>query len=201
MNLTRQRAHLAGFNPAQSPRFRWRQEPIPDGPQVLIQTELGDIELELDAIHAPLTVKNFLRYVHEGYYNDGVFFRTVNMQNQPDDKVKIEVIQARADPSRQTELFPAIPLERTRDSGLRHADGTVSMARLDADTAQDHFFICVGDQPDLDFAGQRNSDGQGFAPFGRVVKGMDVVRNIHISAADGQQLNPPIRIQRAIRQN
>ncbi len=196
-----ERGHLEGFDPAQSPRFRWREEPVPDLPRVLIQTEVGDLELELDAVKAPITVRNFLHYVHEGYYNDGIFFRTVTMLNQPDDTVKIEVVQAQADPARQSDLAPAIPLERTRDTGLTHTDGTISMARLDADTAQDHFFVCVGDQPELDFAGKRQPDGQGFAAFGRVVKGMDVVRKVHASAADGQQLTPPIRIQRAIRQN
>ncbi len=75
------------------------------------------------------------------------------------------------------------------------------MARDAPDSAQDHFFICVGDQPELDFGGKRNPDGQGFAAFGRVIKGMDIVRKIHASPAKGQQLDPPIRIQRAIRRN
>ena len=73
------------------------------------------------------------------------------------------------------------------------------MARDGPDTAQDSFSICIGDQPELDFGGKRNPDGQGFAAFGRVVKGMDVVRQIHTSAANGQQLTPPIRIQGAFR--
>ena len=194
-------AHLTGFDAAHAPHFHWRDEPIPDHPRVLIQTQLGDIELELDATKAPATVKNFLHYVHEGYYNDGIFFRTVTKQNQPDDKVKIEVIQAHADPRRQQELQPPITLERTSETGLRHTDGTVSIVRDAPDSAQDHFFICVGDQPELDFGGKRNPDGQGFAAFGRVIKGMDIVRKIHASPAKGQQLDPPIRIQRAIRRN
>ena len=75
------------------------------------------------------------------------------------------------------------------------------MARMGPDTAQDQFFICVGPQPELDFAGQRNPDGQGFAAFGRVIKGMDVVYKIHAAPADGQQLRSPVRVQRAIRLN
>ena len=84
-------------------------------------------------------------------------------------------------------------------TGGEKDDGTVSMARLGPDTATQSFFICVGDQPELDFGGQRNPDGQGFAAFGQVVEGMDLVRAIHTSAAEGQQLDPPIQIQRAVR--
>jgi cyclophilin family peptidyl-prolyl cis-trans isomerase len=195
------RAHLAGFDPAAAPRFRWREEPVPEAPRVLIQTERGDIEVELDTRRAPVTVTNFLRYVHDGLYADGQFFRTVTLDNQPAHDVKIQVVQAQANPARQAEFYPPIALERTRDTGLRHLDGTLSMAREGPDTAQDHFFICVGDQPELDFGGRRNPDGQGFAAFGRVVKGLDVVRKIHAAPAEGQTLTPPLRIQRAVRQN
>ncbi|HOW64864.1 MAG TPA: peptidylprolyl isomerase [Candidatus Paceibacterota bacterium] len=195
------RDHLAGFDPSQAPRFRWRDEPVPDKPRVLIQTAMGDIELALDTLKAPVTVTNFLHYVHQGLYADGTFLRTVTPSNQPADKVKIEVVQACADPAKQRDFLPPIPLERTKDTGLRHLTGTVSMARAAPDSAQDHFFICLSDQPELDFGGRRNPDGQGFAAFGQVVKGMDVARKIHSSPAQGQQLTPPIRIQRAIRLN
>jgi cyclophilin family peptidyl-prolyl cis-trans isomerase len=193
------RAHLAGFEASTSPRFRWREEPIPDHPRVLIQTALGDIEVELDRTAAPTTVSNFLHYVHQGLYADGAIFRTVTASNQPRDEVKIAVIQAQADAARAGDFLPPIPLERTRDTGLKHRDGTLSMARDGPDTARDHFFICIADQPQLNFGGQRNPDGQGFAAFGRVVKGMETVRRIHGAPAEGQQLKPPIRIQRAIR--
>jgi len=196
-----QRAHLVGFDPAKSPSFRWRPEPVPDRPRVLIQTALGDIEVELDHRAAPLTVTNFLHYVHEGLYSDGRFHRTVTPENQPANKIKIEVVQAGANPIKTNEFRPAIALERTRETGLQHLDGTISMARDGPDTAQDEFFICVGDQPQLDFGGQRNPDGQGFAAFGRVTKGLDVVRRIQRSPADGQALSPPVRIQRAVRLN
>lgn len=195
------RAHLAGFDFAKSPRFRWRAEPVPEKPRVLIQTEVGDIEVELFPKEAPFTVTNFLRYVHEGFYADGSFFRTVTMDNQPTNQVKIQVVQVQANPAKEKEFFPPIPLERTRDTGLRHLDGTLSMARDGPDTAQDNCFICIGDQAELDFAGKRNPDGQGFAAFGKVTKGMDVVRKIHAAPSDGQKLTPPIRIQRAVRLN
>jgi cyclophilin family peptidyl-prolyl cis-trans isomerase len=193
------RSHLAGWDAAAAPRFRWRQEPLTEKPRVLIQTAIGDIEVELDAKQAPVTTKNFLRYTLDGFYSDGVFFRTVTMSNQPDDEVKIEVIQAQADPAREDEAFAPIALERTHETELRHVEGAISMGRSGPDSATHHFFICVSDQPELDFGGKRNPDGQGFAAFGRVVNGMDVVRRIHESPAEGQNLTPPIRIQRAVR--
>jgi cyclophilin family peptidyl-prolyl cis-trans isomerase len=196
-----ERAHLEGYDPGAAPTFRWREEPVPDRPRVQIETDLGEIELELDAARAPTTVKNFLDHAHRGLYADGAFFRTVHAENQPDSPVKIAVIQARANPEREKEFNAPIRLERTRDTGLKHFDGTVSMARDGPDTAQADIFLCVGDQPELDFGGRRNPDGQGFAAFGRVVRGMDVVRSIHAAPADGQALTPPIRIQRVIRLN
>jgi peptidyl-prolyl cis-trans isomerase A (cyclophilin A) len=173
-----------------------KQEPATGRPHVLIRTELGDIEAELYQKEAPISVANFLRYVQGGFYEGGRFFRTVTMDNQPNDKVRIQVIQAEADPNRAEEVFAPIPLERTRDTGLMHLDGSLSMARDVPDSAQHSFSICVGDQPALNFGGKRNPDGQGFAIFGRVVKGMDIVHKIHARAAQGQQLTPPIRIRR-----
>ena len=193
------RAHLDGWNPASLPRFTWRPEPLGEHPRVSIQTALGDIEVELDATRAPLASANFVRYVHEGFYSDGQFFRTVRADNQPTNHVRIAVVQAMANPAREAEAFQPIPLERTRDTGLRHLDGTLSMAREGPNSATHHFFICVGDQPELDHGGKRNPDGQGFAAFGRVVKGMEIVRRIHAMEAEGQSLKPPVRIQRAVR--
>jgi peptidyl-prolyl cis-trans isomerase A (cyclophilin A) len=168
---------------------------------VLMKTAMGDIEVELDRSRAPLTVTNFLHYVQEGLYNDGRFHRAVTLSNQPNNQVKIEVIQASANPNKTNQFLPAIKLERTRDTGMKHRDGTISMARDGPDSARDEFFICVGDQPELDFGGKRNPDGQGFAAFGKVVKGMDVVRRIHGAPAKGQNLTPIVRIQRAMRLN
>jgi peptidyl-prolyl cis-trans isomerase A (cyclophilin A) len=166
---------------------------------VLIQTEKGDIEVELNAAQARATVANFLRYVDGKYYDGGRFHRTVTPDNQPDNKVKIEVIQAGIDPDKTNKEFAPIKLERTRDTKLSHKDGTISMARDGPDTATSDFFICIGDQPELDFGGKRNPDGQGFAAFGRVTKGMDVVKKIQAAAADGQTLSPPIKILRITR--
>ena len=115
----------------------------PTGPvRVLIRTDQGDVEVELDAAKAPATVANFLKYVDGGFYDGGRFHRTVTPANQPDNKVKIEVIQAGINPDKAKDEFKPIRLERTRDTGLRHTDGTVSMARDGPDTATSDFFIC-----------------------------------------------------------
>jgi peptidyl-prolyl cis-trans isomerase A (cyclophilin A) len=159
---------------------------------VVIQTSLGSIEVQVDTVHAPATSANFLKYVDSGAYNGGQFHRTVKPDNQPRNQVKIEVIQAGAAPGAPG--FPPIALERTSVTGLSHLDGVISMARDGPDTATSDFFICVGNQVSLDFGGNRNPDGQGFAAFGRVTKGMDVVRRIQAAPAEGQTLAPPIRI-------
>jgi peptidyl-prolyl cis-trans isomerase A (cyclophilin A) len=166
---------------------------------VAIATEIGNIEVVVDTRHAPVTAANFLRYVDAGFYNGGAFHRTVKPDNQPNNQVKIEVIQAGR--AAGTKGFALIPLERTSITGLSHRDGTISMARDGPDTAASDFFICIGDQLSLDFGGKRNPDGQGFAAFGRVVRGMDIVRRIQAAPSDGKQhLTPPVRILRIRRQ-
>ena len=168
--------------------------------RVVVRTELGDIVLEVDAKRAPNTAANFLRYVDAGHYDGGTFHRTVKMDNQPDSPVKIEVIQAGVNPDRAKDGFPAIPIERTSVTGLRHTNGAISMARGQPDSATSGWFICINDQASLDFGGARNPDGQGFAAFGRVVQGMDVVRKIQQAPnTDAQRLTPPIKILKAAR--
>ena len=170
---------------------------VPRSPvRVRLETALGAIDIEVYPARAPITAINFLRYVERGEYDGGRFHRTVRAGNQPDKKVLIDVIQAGRDPVERPPELPVI-LERTSDTGLRHVDGAVSMARDGPDTATSDFFICIGDQPELDFGGRRNPDGQGFAVFGRVVRGMDVVRRIHAAPADGQTLTPPVVIRKA----
>jgi peptidyl-prolyl cis-trans isomerase A (cyclophilin A) len=161
-------------------------------PKVLIRTEWGDIAVEVCLDKAPATAANFLRYVDAGLYDGSTFHRTVTLDNQPTNAVKIEVIQGGQLP--EAKSFPAIPLERTSVTGIKHLDGVVSMARSGPDTATSSFFICINDQPELDFGGKRNADGQGFAAFGRVVAGMDVVRKIQKQPAEGQTLKPPVKI-------
>lgn len=161
-------------------------------PKVLIKTEIGDITVEIFADKAPVTAANFLKYVDNKFYDGSVFHRTVTMDNQPKVEIKIEVIQGGQ--LANDKEFPAIRLERTSVTGIKNTDGAISMARDGPDSATSSFFICVGDQPELNFGGRRNKDGQGFAAFGKVVAGVDVVKKIHQSPKESQNLKPPIRI-------
>ncbi len=167
-------------------------------PVILIKTALGEITIELYPKQAPVTVANFERYIREKRLKDASFYRTVTMHNQPDNKVKIEVIQGGLFDDNHPDMLPPIPLETTKITGLHHLDGSVSMARDTPNSATSEFFICIGDQPSLDFGGKRNPDGQGFAVFGRVIKGMDVVRKIQQQPAEGQMLKPRIPIQEVL---
>ncbi len=162
---------------------------------VVLQTEKGTIEMDLDSKHAPITTQNFLKYLNDKAYDAGTFFRTVKKSNQPSDKIKIEVIQAVTNETAKE--YPAIPLETTKITGLHHLNGTISMARAGPDTATASFFICINDQPELDFGNKRNPDGQGFAAFGHVTKGMAVVRKIQMAPSVDQKLAPAIFIKKA----
>ena len=161
-------------------------------PVVYVRTSLGDIKIEVYEDRAPVTSSNFMRYVDAGLYDGTTFFRTVTPDNQPGDAVKIEVIQGGMVP--EENRFPPILNETTEATGLRHLDGTVSMARFKPGSAASSFFICIGNQPELDHGGRRNPDLQGFAAFGAVLEGMDVVRRIQAQPREGQRLTPPIEI-------
>jgi peptidyl-prolyl cis-trans isomerase A (cyclophilin A) len=172
---------------------------------VIFETEKGMIELEVDGVHAPASAANFLKYVDAGFYDGGSVNRAVRPDNTVRHDVEIQVIQFQIDPARRTEQFPPIPLERTSVTGLTHVDGAISMARNGPDTATASFSIVIGPQPEMDFGGRRNPDGQGFAVFGRVISGLDVVRAIQASPT-GQQgpygtesLAPPIKVLKAYR--
>jgi peptidyl-prolyl cis-trans isomerase A (cyclophilin A) len=173
----------------------WRATDNESGVLLDVRTELGDFLVEIYPEKAPGTVANFLRYVDEGFFEGGRFHRTVHSENQPNDSIRIAVIQGDVSPTRRGERHPPVPLERTNITGLEHVDGAISMARGGPDSATSSFFICIGDQPELDYGGKRNPDGQGFAAFGVVVEGMEVVRAINRAPAEGQSLTPAIEIQ------
>lgn len=164
--------------------------------ECLIVTEMGDIKVKLYPERAPVTVENFLAYVEAGAYTGSSFFRVCTPENEAEREIKIEVIQGGDVPEEQ--LRPAIGLETTATTGLKHLDGTLSMARLEANTAQSNFFICIGDQPELDFGGKRHPDGQGFAAFGQVLSGMEVVRAIQKQKEIGQYLVDSVKIDRIV---
>jgi peptidyl-prolyl cis-trans isomerase A (cyclophilin A) len=163
-------------------------------PRVKMETILGNIIFEIDTLHAPVTAKNFLKHVSDGTYKESIFYRVVRMDNQPNNDVKIEVIQGGLFSDSRIEKIPSIPHETTKQTGIKHLNGTLSMARLEPGTASTEFFICIGDQPELDYGGKRNPDGQGFAAFGRVVQGMDVVREIQQLKDKNQLLIEPVTI-------
>jgi peptidyl-prolyl cis-trans isomerase A (cyclophilin A) len=174
--------------------------------RVVMTTTLGSIEIEVYSDRAPVSAANFLRYVDGGHLDGATFYRVVSPENDNGRPV-ISVIQGGIGDA--SAPFAPIEHETTEQTGLRHVDGTISMARGAVGTATGDFFVCIGDQPALDFGAMRNPDGQGFAAFGRVVAGMDVVRAIHgapanASTADeyvrGQILEDPVVITTARRQ-
>ena len=167
-------------------------------PTVAIDTRFGRFVVELFAENAPVSVANLLERVDRGLFAWASVYRIVSLGNQPDTvPARIEVIQfgVPASGADDTGPLPPIAHETTRETGLRHRDGTISMARSQPGTAGSEFFVCIGDQPELDFGGGRNPDGQGFAAFGRVVAGMDVVRALHAKGEAAQRLARPIRIR------
>lgn len=158
----------------------------------VIKTQLGNIAIELYPGKAPITVANFMQYVNRHLYDSSSFFRACTPANEADRKVKIQVIQGGN--VKQGEELDSIAIETTKQTGLLHKNGTLSMARMGPNSATSQFFICINDQPVLDYAGARNPDGQGFAAFGKVTGGMDVVKKIQAQNCKGQYLIKPIII-------
>ena len=163
-------------------------------PKTIFKTSVGNIICEIDTVHAPVTAKNFLAHLKNGTFENALFYRVVRPDNQPNSKVKIEVIQGGLFDDKIIDKIKPIPHETTAVTGLQHTNGALSMARNEPGSASTEFFICVGDQPSLDFGGKRNPDGQGFAAFGRVTMGMEVVKKIQQSKAAGQKLTPTVKI-------
>jgi peptidyl-prolyl cis-trans isomerase A (cyclophilin A) len=157
-------------------------------PRIVFHTCFGEIRAELFQDQAPLTVKNFLHFTENKRFNPSDFYRVVTMNNQPTNSVKIEVVQGGLQFRENIDTIKGIPHETTFKTGLRHVDGTLSMARDKPGSASTEFFICIGDQPSLDFGGKRNPDGQGFAAFGKIMAGMDLIRKIQSMQADSNQL-------------
>ena len=182
------------------------QTPLPQQNVIVVfDTEKGTMEMEVDSAHAPATAANFLKYVDAGFYDGGSVNRSVRPDNTVRHDVEIQVIQFQIDSARRREQFPPIPIERTSATGLRHVDGALSMARTGPDTATASFSILIGDQPEMNFGGRRNADGQGFAVFGRVTRGMEVVKAIQASPTGSEgpygteSLTPAIKIIKAHR--
>lgn len=170
-------------------------------PHVRIKTAAGDIELALYPEQAPKTVGAFLSYVDSGFYRNGSFYRVLNDDNQSSEASKSELIQGGIWRSNQKKAssLPGILHESTQQTQILHKDGVISLARMAPGTATTEFFICVGDQPGFDFGGDNNPDGQGYAAFGKVVSGMDIVRKIYARPENNQSFDPPIPIYEIVR--
>lgn len=165
-------------------------------PTVKIETNFGDIIVELYPEKAPETVKAFLSYVDSGYYKNSSFYRVLKADDQPSSASKSELIQGgiwQTDYKKQ-QTIPGISLETTKQTGLLHKNGTISLARTTPGSANTEFFICLGDQPAYDYGGNANSDGQGFATFGKVIEGMEYIKQIHDQPDNAMSFTPPIKI-------
>ena len=142
---------------------------VPAGPKVLIQTSMGDIQLQLDSVHAPVTVANFLRYAREGHFDGTVFYRVVPGF----------VIQAGSWDAQQQTRPVHDPIALEADNGLRNLRGAVAMARgNDPASATAEFFIDLTDNEALDHQANDTANSSGYAVFGQVVGGMDIVDKI-----------------------
>lgn len=165
--------------------------------RVRIETELGDIEVEVFEQQAPASAGYFLADVQAGRYDGSSFFRIVTLSNQSVERHRrIAVIQGGLRHERE-DLAPVIPHETTAMTGLRHLKGTVSLARFAPGAVYHSFFICLRDEPALDCGGARHPDGQGFAAFGRVVAGFEVVQSIFARAEQTEYLKSEIAIRQA----
>lgn len=164
-------------------------------PHVVIDTEYGEIEVELYPAKAPATVAAFLTNVDAGIFNKSSFYRVMKNDNVPA-QYNSGLIQGgifRTDPAKQAQL-KKIPHESPRQTGLSHVSGTISMARTTPGSATSEFFICIGDQQQFDSSSGGNYDGLGYAAFGKVFKGMKVAREIQNKKSNGESFVPPIRI-------
>jgi peptidyl-prolyl cis-trans isomerase A (cyclophilin A) len=164
-------------------------------PVVLIETRYGDIEVELYPDKAPVTVAAFLSYVDAGYYNKSSFYRVLKADELPNPN-NFGIIQGGIWKSRPDVLvsIPGIRHESTTQTGLTHQSGTISLARTRPGTASTEFFICIGGQNQFDAGQDGTEDRQGFAAFGKVIKGMPVVRKIQEQSSRGDQFENSIPI-------
>ncbi|HEX9512400.1 MAG TPA: peptidylprolyl isomerase [Puia sp.] len=173
----------------------------PTTPHILIRTQAGEIEVELYPRQAPKTVTAFLSYIDSGFYRNSSFYRVLNDDNQSSDAPKSELIQGgiwRTD-YKKAVAHQSIPHETTQQTHILHKDGVISLARTAPGTAGTEFFICIGDQPGFDYGGDNNPDGQGYAAFGKVVKGLNIVRNIYARPENNQSFDPPVIINDIVR--
>ncbi|KAF0243169.1 MAG: cyclophilin type peptidyl-prolyl cis-trans isomerase [Chitinophagaceae bacterium] len=165
-------------------------------PIIVIETEFGEIEITLYADKAPITAKAFLSYVEADYYDHAQFYRVLHFDNQPSNAPKSLLIQGGIWKTnyKQAIAVKGIPHESTQVTGIKHKTGVISLARAEPGTAGTEFFICMDDEPGLDFGGENVSDKLGYAAFGKVTKGMNIVKKIYGKKERNQYFEPPITI-------
>ena len=164
-------------------------------PHVQIKTAYGEIEVELFPEQAPKTVAAFLMYVNAGYYKNSSFYRVLTNENVPAE-YNSGLIQGGLYTTHveHLEKIQGIIHEPTKQTHLSHTSGTISLARTTPGTASTEFFICIGDQQQFDSNESASVDGLGFAVFGKVVEGMDIVRRIQNNPSSGDSFNKEIKI-------
>jgi len=165
-------------------------------PDARIVTALGEIDLALDHVHAPLTTCNFVRYAKAHAYDGGSFFRVVSSVHPDANPAPIDVVQAQTPRGSDDNALGTVRMEGTRQTGLHHLAGTISMARDTPDSAGSSFFIVTRDSPNLDEGGSRNRDGRGFGAFGHVTAGLMAARRIQQGAAKDDILAAPVAIRK-----
>jgi len=179
------------------------EAPVPATVRVSLVTSEGAIVLALEKERAPITTANFLRYVDGKRLDGAVFYRAMKLSDEP----LYGLVQGGAE-NKPKRVLPPIAHEPTTITGLSHKDGTISMARGAPGTASGDFFITVGDLVSLDAKSGQPGDDLGFAAFGHVVEGMDVVRRILVAPTSptaggegmkGQMIAAPVTIVSARR--
>ena len=197
LTLINRRHWLAAAAALAAPPAAWAQDDT-GLVRVALKTSVGVITLDLNLGKAPITAGHFLKYVDQKRYDGSSFYRASKTPGDP----STGMVQGglRSDP---TKLLKPIAHESTLKTGLSHKDGAISLARRAPGTANSEFFICVGDQPYLDADPKAKGDNLGFAAFGQVVGGMDLVHTIlalptsptaGVGAMRGEMLSPPVPI-------
>ncbi len=175
-------------------------EPAYKNPHIVIETGLGDIEVELFPDQAPKTVAAFLSYIDSGFYNKASFYRVLKTEELPS-ATNTGIIQGgiwQTNPAKKITI-PGIVHETTKQTGLTHESGTISLARLAPGSGNTEFFICIGDQSPLDAGRRGTEDGQGYAAFGKVFNGMNIVRKIQAKKSHGDKFDEKIEITKISR--
>lgn len=166
-------------------------------PTIDIETYYGDIIVELYPEKAPKTVAAFLSYVDSGYYKNTSFYRVLKREDQAMNVDKADLIQGGLWQTKfkKQQTIPGIPLETTKQTGILHAEGVISLARNeDPNSGNTEFFICMDDEPDYDYGGDASPDKKGYVTFGKVIDGMKYVKQIHEQPDFETNFTPSIKI-------